>query len=306
MNRLLESGQLTEIGCGQNFSYILDKETLFFSTEYKVMQNQTTNSFLKCMKMLYNGKIQLYYLTDGYKTLSALLPTLDPDSFLTICSNLFSNIMEVKNNGFLSCQNIDISFEKIYVDIATYKVSLVYLPVVDRIYDDFSSFEDELRTNLIKLIQSICTFSVPKVNQFAVNLANGTLGLEDIYLSIKSGKAPIPNFNKDVVPEIEGSRTQIKVVAMNAPMRVEIVVNKNDFTIGKKAELVDGVVSFNKMISRSHCKITQSGGQYYITDLQSANGTFVNHIRIQPNKAYPIKIGDIIRLANSDFQIVAD
>lgn len=42
---------------------------------------------------------------------------------------------------------------------------------------------------------------------------------------------------------------------------------------------------------------------YTITDLQSANGTYVNKIRLQPNQPYPINNGDIIRLANSDFQV---
>jgi len=38
--------------------------------------------------------------------------------------------------------------------------------------------------------------------------------------------------------------------------------------------------------------------------LQSANGTYVNKIRLQPNKPCAINNGDIIRLANSDFQVV--
>lgn len=73
--------------------------------------------------------------------------------------------------------------------------------------------------------------------------------------------------------------------------------------IGKK-DTNDGVISFNKMISRVHCKITVNGNQYWITDLQSANGTFVNHARLQPNQSTPLKNGDLVKLANSDFQVV--
>ena len=40
-----------------------------------------------------------------------------------------------------------------------------------------------------------------------------------------------------------------------------------------------------------------------ITDLQSANGTYVNKAKLQPNQSTPIKNGDVIRLANSDFQV---
>lgn len=86
-------------------------------------------------------------------------------------------------------------------------------------------------------------------------------------------------------------------------MRVELVVNKNEFLIGKKGSVVDGMISFNNMISRVHCKICKNGEQVTITDLESANGTFLNKVKLMPNQPYPIKNGDVIRLANSDFQV---
>lgn len=306
MNALIANNCISEMMCGSNFSYILNDNSSFLSTEYKVLQSQANSCFVKCMKMLYNGKVQLYYLTNKYKALSMLLPTLDADNFMVICANLFSDIIDVKNNGFLSCQNIDISFDRIYVDTTTYKVSLIYLPVSQRMYDDASSFENELRTGIIKLIQGISTLSTPKTLQFSSNLSNGTLSIENIFTSIKSGKTPIAAPQNAPISDVLENRGQMKLVAMNAPTHIEIAVTKNNFTIGKKAELVDGVVGFNKMISRSHCKITKNGSQFFITDLQSANGTYVNHTRLQPNQPHPIKGGDLVRLANSDFQVIVE
>ena len=83
-----------------------------------------------------------------------------------------------------------------------------------------------------------------------------------------------------------------------------VEVTKDSFVIGKNAAVVDGVVSFNKMISRVHCRITKENMQYMITDLKSANGTYVNRVRLTPEQPHQIKNGDIIRLANSDFQVV--
>ena len=80
-------------------------------------------------------------------------------------------------------------------------------------------------------------------------------------------------------------------------------MTKDEFTIGKKQELVDGAIAFNKMISRSHCKIARQGEHFVIIDLGSANGTYVNGPRIQAGQPYPIKNGDLIRLANSEFQV---
>lgn len=306
MNILIDNNYIKEMECGSNFAYILGDNNAFLSTEYKVLQSQASSCFVKCMKMTYNGSVQLYYLTKGLKSFASMIPTLDADSFLTIVSNLLSDIIEVKHNGFLSCQNIDISFERIYVDPATHKVSLVYLPLSLHIYDDNSSFENEIRTGLIKLISGVSTLSTSKTMQFSADLSNGTLSVENLYARIKGGRntnSGQSHIDQTDVSERKQRSGLLRIIAMNAPTRIEITVTKDSFIIGKKAELCDGVIDFNKMISRSHCRINRKGNQYTITDLQSANGTYVNKIRLQPNQPHPINNGDIIRLANSDFQV---
>ena len=141
--------------------------------------------------------------------------------------------------------------------------------------------------------------------RLASDLSNGMLSLDDLYSRLKGGVVdPAPTPKPDPVPGKKTTDGKLRIVAMNAPTRVEIEVTKDSFVLGKNASMVDGALSFNKMISRVHCRINKNGTQYTITDLQSANGTFVNRVRLQPNQPHPIKNGDIIRLANSDFQIV--
>ena len=70
-----------------------------------------------------------------------------------------------------------------------------------------------------------------------------------------------------------------------------------------KSEVVDGTISYNRMISRAHCRINKDGSLVTITDLQSSNGTYVNQTKLQPNQPCQLQNGDIIRLANSDFQV---
>lgn len=56
----------------------------------------------------------------------------------------------------------------------------------------------------------------------------------------------------------------------------------------------------SKVVSRKHCEFWCSNGQWYIKDVKSSSGTFLNHIRLsQPSvesRPFPVKDGDVVQL----------
>ena len=56
----------------------------------------------------------------------------------------------------------------------------------------------------------------------------------------------------------------------------------------------------SKVVSRRHCEFWCAQGQWYVKDVKSSSGTFLNHIRLsQPStesKPFPINDGDIVQL----------
>ena len=56
----------------------------------------------------------------------------------------------------------------------------------------------------------------------------------------------------------------------------------------------------SKVVSRRHCEFWCSQGQWYIRDVRSSSGTFLNHIRLsQPSvesRPFPVNDGDIVQL----------
>lgn len=369
---LLEKGVIREMECGTNFAYILNDNSAFLSTEYKVLQSQWSNCFVKCMKMMYNGSVDLLYLTGNLKPLASIIENLSADNFVIIVTSIFENIIAVKNNGFLSCRNIDISFDKIFVDMTTYKVNFIYLPLKEHVFEDESIFDNEIRTNLVRLMMKLPSLMSTKTNQLISDLQNGSMSIVDLYIKLggKSstirqmtnqesvsydnadngyptnnvapavngypqnsqnfgqnssyaqngmtgyGQNPynqgvpmntgyVPNVNQNGYAQAGGqSLARVKLVGLNTPTPMEIEVTKSDFTIGKKEAEVDGAITFNKMISRVHCRISQRDGVCYASDLQSSNGTFVNQVKLQPNTPVQLNNGDVIRFANSDFRVV--
>lgn len=299
---------LQEIKCGNDFGYVLENSTNFVYTDYKVLQSQTSGIFVKCMKMIYNGKVELFYLTEEFRPVSSLFSGMMADTMLTIAKNLLANVIEVRNNGFLSCQNIDLSWDKIYVDESTWKVRLIYLPLNIKLFESYSTFENELRSGLIKLINKVITTSSAKLDQFVKDLCNSSLTIEDVYNKSKEAETEsILKPEPDVVKNTGNSNqigSNLRMVALNAPTPYEMNIDRDEIVIGKKVDFVDEVVSFNKMISRRHCKVIRNNGLYYIMDVGSVNGTFVNNVKLLPNQLYQINKGDLIQLADSRFQIV--
>ena len=143
--------------------------------------------------------------------------------------------------------------------------------------------------------------TLPEMVRLAENLSDGTLSLEDLGRvmrgeTVKPRKEPEP-------PQHTGSGT-LYLVAMNAPVRAEVKVTKDEFVIGKNPSAVDAALTFSKMISRVHCKVSRGESGYSVTDLNSSNGTFVNRQRLAPQRPYPVKNGDVIRIASTDFQVI--
>ena len=56
----------------------------------------------------------------------------------------------------------------------------------------------------------------------------------------------------------------------------------------------------SKVVSRRHCEFSCANGQWYIKDVKSSSGTFLNHIRLsQPSvesKLFPVHDGDVVQL----------
>lgn len=81
-----------------------------------------------------------------------------------------------------------------------------------------------------------------------------------------------------------------------------IQINKNAFRIGKSSREVDyKIVDTQNSVSRKHANIIKEQGKYYIVDLGSTNGTFINGRRIQSGVKEELKNETIIGIANIEF-----
>jgi len=56
-------------------------------------------------------------------------------------------------------------------------------------------------------------------------------------------------------------------------------------------------------VSRNHCRLDIAPPRTELTDLGSSNGTYINDMRIEPNKKYELKSGDTFKVGENLFSI---
>lgn len=79
-------------------------------------------------------------------------------------------------------------------------------------------------------------------------------------------------------------------------------ISSDQFVIGRERKSVNYCIADNSSISRNHVRLTVRGGITYLTDLNAANGTFVNGVKVQPRQEIALKNGDKITLADEDLE----
>lgn len=100
------------------------------------------------------------------------------------------------------------------------------------------------------------------------------------------------------IPWVENSDNKLYGIGKNN--KYHIPLQKLPITVGKLAGAVDLVLD-EQSVSRLHARISRDGNRFFITDLNSTNGTFRNGMRLEPNASEIIEPGDEIGIGKLKF-----
>jgi hypothetical protein len=104
----------------------------------------------------------------------------------------------------------------------------------------------------------------------------------------------ILNSKEKAFPYLEGK---------NNSSKEKIIINKPSFIIGRLPGKAD-YISKNNAVGKVHAEIICRDGRYFVKDLNSLNGTFINAKRLTGNMEYEIKNNDTITFANSEYVFI--
>lgn len=92
------------------------------------------------------------------------------------------------------------------------------------------------------------------------------------------------------------------LMSTNPRQKESIVLERDSYVIGKLPAQAD-IVLEHPSVSRVHAKLERLGNDYYLCDLNSTNGTFINGKRLMVNESVKIQPSDEIAFARVGFRV---
>lgn len=84
--------------------------------------------------------------------------------------------------------------------------------------------------------------------------------------------------------------------------KLEFFISATPYVIGASRTRVNGNIK-SRAVSRCHAQITGSGEEFYISDLNSTNGTYVDDRKITSGERVKLEDGMRVRIADYSFMV---
>ncbi len=113
---------------------------------------------------------------------------------------------------------------------------------------------------------------------------------------------PQEEYRTQLLSELIEKTFVIELKGSGAAKGENIVIGELPCTVGSMFGNADVKLS-GEYISRLHAKLTEEGEHIYIEDMLSANGTYVNGRRLEPQEKCALREGDTLRFARTDYNV---
>lgn len=276
---------------------ILDEELIYIDSKdksvhimYVPINNFVTDEIVQDIKKVIINLVNDYLLINGDKEnfVQEILNGLRDDN-LTI-----DEIIIFLDHVISRSQNIETKIERIVKPIVEYTTiegtkpeSLTY-----KVSERNKNHKSE-----IKGIKGFFKRIFSHNNDYS-NINNISCNNENIDKSYDNER-----FNDNCDDTIILGENQLSIAYLlqrNNDFTEKIIINKESFVIGRLKDIVDYQIK-NKTVGKIHAKFIRQANKYYLVDLESKNGTYINTRRLQPNYLNEVKNGDSIVFSNEKY-----
>ena len=242
-----------------------------------------------CSWIRFNRKVKLAFFPDGYTAVGSLKKELDLEGACAAGKLFLDAIAEAQSYKEFAPDNFVLDLDSIYLSNDRTRVKLIYLPVVVReAPDDREIFIRRVYAVLTELIEGI--------------EGGGTM-IRQIEYHMSQKMGDFDSLKETLDKRIPTEDRSILLRSIDAEEETVFEIGHELFRIGTDPDAVDGVLTQDSGAEAVHAEIGWNEISFYVTDLDSANGTFVNDTRIAPGAQVPVGKGSVIRFGNLAFRV---
>ena len=290
----------------QYISYTLENNDNFYLTGYKVLNKQERMGLLPCKMLKYNGHIRLLYPVSKYTSVAICAENWEMADVLVYIRKLLQTVLDIRENGFIQLETVDFDVAHMFVSTSNAKLYLIALPVT-RISELHRStaWLQELKNAFITMIE----LSKNSDSVSLKRLKNKIIACDEILVEIpqiidRFIREESEIFHTEQLNAVQKTdKKKVYLNLTNISKNISILIDKDEFVIGKNMSKVDGLVDVSNTISRVHCKVYRKADGCYVQDLHSSNHTYVNGRMLTADELIKIENGDILRLAEIEFSV---
>ena len=265
-----------------NASELLDTEAL------EIMNGLTDTGLLSCKRVRYNDKIKLVYYPDACEELGEIFEELTLEEVRTAAEGILRQAQTVLENPSLHLENLVMDMDSIYLENRE-QVHMICLPAVfreDAIQDQISA--KRLYTLLEEMFE---------------NKSGGEETARQIRYQKEKGFGDWASLAEALQRRTPEEYEVLLLRSVNTPRELLFRVAHESFVIGSETGEADGLILGMEGIAPCHAEIGWNEISYYVKDLGSTSGTYVNDQKIAPEVEVPIGMGTVLRFADCTFTV---
>ena len=266
-----------------NTRELLDRGALAFLRE-----EGETHGLFPVHEMFFDDRIKLACFTDGKRPIGEAVPAYSLDETCAVAKSILRRIRDLEGCREISLENVVWDRDSIYLDDQG-QVWLICLPAV---------VPEETKNSLIyaKRVYALLQDMVSRKEDGDI-VARQILHQQE---NDFENWAALENALDRRAPKEDES---LILKSINTPEVLTFRIRHEIFRIGSDPTEADGLIMGTETISPLHAEIGWNDISFYVRDLESENGTFVNNQQIAPGMEVPIGEGTVLRFAEYTFNV---
>ncbi|MBQ2937043.1 MAG: FHA domain-containing protein [Lachnospiraceae bacterium] len=288
----------------KQLSFLFQEKDSYFEMGYLILKQANLAGMLPYKRVQQNGKEKLCFQISEVEKLSQILPKLAEDEVIDVLYAVVFMTQRIEENGFMKKECIWCRYEQIYMDRDSCSPMFAVLPITQEFrYADGSDWMRGFEECLYRIAEYLSIKKQQRIQQLIKLYKTGQMKVEEFLEEINQLGNGMSGLLVDKSEEEKCVKSnKLELVYAGREGTFQFCVGDEAFLIGRGMDS-DGMLQISMKVSRRHCLITKINGNYFVQDLDSTNGTYVNDTQIPPYELMELEHNDILCVGDVELRV---